>query len=91
MRNLPETIRAFLRKAVASVFRVRGSVLCDGELCVTRHMAGKTVTSRTFAENQGQQTELNRQLVRANEAATGTFSSLCDEIAIVAKNGNGGG
>lgn len=88
---LPEAIRAFLRKAAASVFRVRGSVLCGGDSCVTRHMAGKSATSRTFAENQDQQVRLDKELAQANEAVTSAFGSLCDEIAIAAKNGNGGG
>ena len=88
---LPEAIRSFLRKAVVSVFRVRGSVLCEGDACVAKHMSGKSATSQAFAENQNQQIRLDRELVRANEAANVAFGSLCDEIAIVAKNGSEGG
>lgn len=87
---LPEAIRAFIRKAVTAVFRVRGSVLCDGESCVSRHMAGKSAVSRTLAENQHQQSELSKRLTAANRDVQAAFRTLCDEISIAAKNGNGG-
>ena len=88
--SLPEAIRAFIRKAVATVFRVRGSVLCDGESCVSKHMSGKSVVSRTLAENQHRQSELREKLAAANRSTQIVFRTLCDEISLVAKNGNGG-
>ena len=88
--SLPETIRAFVRKAVASVFRIRGSVLCDGESCVSRHMAGKSIASRALAENQHEQSEWSEKLAAANRATQSAFRTLCNEISIAAKNGNGG-
>lgn len=74
-----------------AVFRVRDSVLCDGELCVTKHMTGKSEVNRTFAENQHHQNEWNAKLQRANKGAKDVFGTLCDEIAVIAKNGNGNG
>lgn len=72
-----------------SLFRVRESVLCEGGGCVAKHMAGRSASSKAFARTQGEQSECSKKLVAANRAAQEAFGALCDEIAVVAKNGNG--
>ncbi len=79
------------RKAAVAVFRRHGPVLCEDETPVKKQMKGRSSVRQQFAENQAQQRELNKLLDEANRAVQDRFRELCDEVTVLAKNGNGNG